>query len=293
MTLSSFALFAQITSINSFKVIEKSATSITVAWTYSGTQPNEWKIASDVHPVTSYSYLNIGLTDLQDPIIYHLESIQNIQIYVISSLTPNTHYDISVTDTDQTHQATIQNISTYKKLEVTDGFEYNEECCNSYKPIANKQYILSAWVKVDVEAVATYENVGVQIIVKDDNNTEYYSMFFEPEGNIIDGWQRIEGAFRMPKIPDNLLSSSFIDIQLINNDNTYDVYFDDIRIFPKDGNLKSFVYDAATKKLMAELDENNFATFYEYDQEGGLIRIKKETERGVYTIQETRSNTKK
>ncbi len=55
--------------------------------------------------------------------------------------------------------------------------------------------------------------------------------------------------------------------------------------------MKSFVYDEATQRLMAELDENNYATFYEYDQEGGLIRVKKETERGVYTIQETRSNT--
>jgi hypothetical protein len=44
---------------------------------------------------------------------------------------------------------------------------------------------------------------------------------------------------------------------------------------------------------MAELDENNYATFYEYDLEGGLIRVKKETEKGIFTIQETRSNTYK
>jgi hypothetical protein len=44
---------------------------------------------------------------------------------------------------------------------------------------------------------------------------------------------------------------------------------------------------------MAELDENNYATFYEYDLEGGLVRVKKETEKGVYTIQETRSNSPK
>ena len=52
--------------------------------------------------------------------------------------------------------------------------------------------------------------------------------------------------------------------------------------------MKSFVYDQKTQRLMAELDENNYSTFYEYDLEGGLIRIKKETERGVFTIQETR-----
>ena len=52
-------------------------------------------------------------------------------------------------------------------------------------------------------------------------------------------------------------------------------------------------YDEETNKLLAELDENNYATFYEYDQEGGLIRIKKETEKGVFTIQESRSSNPK
>jgi hypothetical protein len=44
---------------------------------------------------------------------------------------------------------------------------------------------------------------------------------------------------------------------------------------------------------MAVLDENHFATFYEYDDEGNLLRTKKETERGIMTIQETRLNIKK
>ena len=46
-------------------------------------------------------------------------------------------------------------------------------------------------------------------------------------------------------------------------------------------------------RLMAELDERNYATFYEYDEEGKLIRVKKETEKGVMTIQENRANIKK
>ena len=76
--------------------------------------------------------------------------------------------------------------------------------------------------------------------------------------------------------------------------NSYgDCYFDDVRFYPYNGNMKSFVYDEDTQRLMAELDENNYATFYEYDLEGGLVRVKKETERGVFTIQETRSNTYK
>lgn len=69
--------------------------------------------------------------------------------------------------------------------------------------------------------------------------------------------------------------------------------FDDIRIHPFRSNMKSFVYNPSTQKLTAELDENNYSTQYEYDDEGILIRVKKETERGVMTIKETRNNQSK
>jgi hypothetical protein len=69
--------------------------------------------------------------------------------------------------------------------------------------------------------------------------------------------------------------------------------FDDVRIHPFNANMKSFVYNPVNLRLMAELDENNYATFYEYDDEGTLTRVKKETEQGVKTIKETRSALEK
>ena len=57
--------------------------------------------------------------------------------------------------------------------------------------------------------------------------------------------------------------------------------------------MKSYVYDPVNMRLSAELDERHFATFYEYDEEGKLKRLKKETEKGVMTIQETKSNSAK
>ena len=44
---------------------------------------------------------------------------------------------------------------------------------------------------------------------------------------------------------------------------------------------------------MAELDERNYAKIYEYDEQGKLTRVKKETEMGVMTIQENRENNSK
>jgi len=73
----------------------------------------------------------------------------------------------------------------------------------------------------------------------------------------------------------------------------YTIYIDDIRMHPFDAQMKSYAYDDATMRLMAELDENAFATFYEYDDEGLLIRVKKETEKGIMTLKESRSSYKK
>ncbi|WP_422103847.1 hypothetical protein [Winogradskyella sp.] len=166
--------------------------------------------------------------------------------------------------------------------------------CSSFFPEPNEWYVVSGWVKQDATKVTTYTTeVGINIAFDDDgiDSTSPIVFPFTVSGNIIDGWQRIIGKFQ---VPSNVVSSQLlITIELFNNNPSRDAWFDDIRVYPLNGTMKSFVYDEDTQRLMAELDENNYATYYEYDQEGGLVRVKKETEKGVYTIQETRSSTKK
>jgi hypothetical protein len=157
-----------------------------------------------------------------------------------------------------------------------------EDDCSSFKPLPTERYIISTWVKEDVGQVLTYNNGKIKITFEESAEAP---LTFVPKGKIIDGWQQITEEFIVPA------DATGIIIELLNSGSSDLVYFDDIRIFPYNGNLKSFVYDPVTQRLMAELDENNYATFYEYDKEGGLVRVKKETERGVYTIQETRSGT--
>lgn len=157
------------------------------------------------------------------------------------------------------------------------------QTCSSIQLLGDSQYVISGWVSVETpNPVVSYQDVAIRVIVSDMVTTSSTVEVF-PSGPIIDGWQQITGIFKTTPNPDG------VQIQLRNLDSSLTAYFDDVRLHPLNGNLKSFVYDAATQRLMAELDENNYATFYEYDQEGGLIRVKKETERGVYTIQETRS----
>ena len=160
----------------------------------------------------------------------------------------------------------------------------------SFMPESGK-YIISGWVKEDQvsKQPSSYTDSSIKVAIADGQNTPIYSVQIKPSGTIIDGWQRLSGIIEIPLI--NTLTLPNIKIELICSGTSYDCYFDDIRFYPYNGNIKSFVYAEDTQRLMAELDENNYATFYEYDLEGGLIRVKKETERGVMTIQETRSNT--
>lgn len=145
-------------------------------------------------------------------------------------------------------------------------------------------YLVSAWTKEEIiEQKVSYSNPRIEIRFYDRHNLLLVSYSFLPSGSIIEGWQKISQKFVVPS------GSMRIEFVLKSNDISSAVFFDDIRIQPFNSNLKSFVYDPVSFQLMAELDENNYATFYEYDKEGGLVRVKKETERGVYTIQETRS----
>jgi len=153
----------------------------------------------------------------------------------------------------------------------------SNELAKGFSPIPGKKYVLSFWVK---DASPRNSSVSVQAIVNGASLISGLSKW-----PIVEGWKRIEVPF--------LLSSSAPSFSLQLQSGGGDVYIDDIRIHPFDGQMKSFAYDPSSQRLMAELDENNFAAFYEYDDEGTLIRVKKETERGIMTIKETRSGYRK
>lgn len=150
---------------------------------------------------------------------------------------------------------------------------------DKFSPIQEKKMVISGWVKEDQPCLnGTYTNARIRITFNNGNSTTYTA---RPSGPIIDGWQRIEEVITIP------LNVTEMNVYLESP--TVSAFFDDLRMHPYNSNMKSFVYDPVNIRLMAELDENNYATFYEYDDDGTLVRVKKETERGVKTIKETRS----
>ena len=159
------------------------------------------------------------------------------------------------------------------------------DCLESFAPVPGRRYLVSGWAKEGgaplTKTAYTYPEITILC-----PSVAYTSAPFKPAGAIIDGWQRIEGSFTVPP------AATDLDIKLDCSGGS-DCYFDDIRVLPFDGSMKTFVYDPVSLKLVAELDERNYATLYEYNEEGQLVRVKKETEKGVMTIKENRNNTKK
>jgi hypothetical protein len=154
-----------------------------------------------------------------------------------------------------------------------------------FMPTLQDSMVISVWVKETGICYGTYDNASVQISFRNNTtNSKTELPVMKPTGLIIEGWQKIEGVVKIPTgyTDMNITLKSLTDVG--NN-----AYFDDIRMHPYHANMKCFVYDPVSLRLMAELDENNYARFYEYDDDGTLVRVKKETEKGIKTIKETRS----
>ncbi|MFP9099829.1 PKD domain-containing protein [Flavobacterium sp. RHBU_24] len=161
--------------------------------------------------------------------------------------------------------------------------------CETFQPSPG-QYYISGWVKEQHNIqVKNYEYATVKLLFEDSAGTvlgDYPNgLLLHGSGDIIEGWQRFASVFTIPS------GCSILKMEFLNLSPNIPVYFDDIRLHPVNGSMKTYVYDPETFKLVAELDDNNYSTFYEYDKEGGLVRIKKETSQGVKTIQESRSGS--
>jgi hypothetical protein len=143
--------------------------------------------------------------------------------------------------------------------------------------------VLSAWVRIDAadcNSIPALVNVINVNFTPSGTGTQFSLV---KTGLRIEGWQRYESNTIV--VPSNA-TSMLISIAAPAGNN---IYLDDIKMQPFNSVAKGFIYNPVNLRLMAELDENNYASFYEYDDDGTLIRVKKETERGIMTIKESRS----
>lgn len=149
-----------------------------------------------------------------------------------------------------------------------------------FYPSAEKRYVASVWIKSS--SVNNRTDGILRIGVNTSQDPVAVSSGTGPQ---IEGWRKVEVQFSIP--------SAATMFTLTVDPKAGEAFIDDVRIHPFNGQLKSYVYNPFNMFLIAELDENNYATFYEYDDEGIMVRTKKETEKGILTISENRNIFKK
>jgi hypothetical protein len=140
-----------------------------------------------------------------------------------------------------------------------------------------RKYILSYWQAVPQNTTSVAATGIVKITVGGIAQSAY------AKTPVIDGWVLYEGEIGVPKL---ITSIGGVTATLTMSSGI----IDDIRILPVESNMKCYVYNPVNRKLAASLDENHMASFFEYDAEGKLIRVKKETEKGILTLKESRSS---
>jgi len=158
----------------------------------------------------------------------------------------------------------------------------NEQAAG-FAPIPGKKYLLSMWVRDQDFSNTLLTDVkntisGLTLTL---NGTSYNSGTNDISNwplQVVEGWKKLEIVFTATSTFSLSLSASG------------EIYIDDLRIQPFDSQMKTFVYDDHTMRLTGQLDENNYGIFYEYDEEGTPIRVKKETERGIMTVKENRQS---
>lgn len=217
-----------------------------------------------------------------------LGSVWKGELNYYTAIGGNTNIENTVAEIAETGEVIDVKAHTGKRyLRVYNDFSQAQ---NFLELEDGKKYIISAWVQVNTNQPfdATYKSASnvtnkLGIAVLSQSGTSVAMM--QPAGTIIEGWQRIEGSFTFQE------EMGRISIRFQTGEYT-EAYFDDLRLFPSLGNMQSYVYDPANYRLLATLDNNNYATLYSYDSEGNLYLVKKETIEGIKTIQESLSHQK-
>lgn len=164
-------------------------------------------------------------------------------------------------------------------------------------PTGTEKHVVSFWVRAEGQSNSTNWNsylaaglYGFEAFGCGSGGKVSFSSELNSISPIIEGWQRVEMIVSVD--PTGFVAGDTWGFSIISNDDR-GVYVDDIRVHPFNAMMTSYVYDPETMRLRATLDENNFTTFYQYNDKGELVSVKVETEDGIKTLEEARYHSAK
>lgn len=149
-------------------------------------------------------------------------------------------------------------------------------CIPPFRPDAGKDYVVGGWI------YKGSSSGKMHVTVTGGSGTTNIDVDILPTGKEIDGWVRMEGVVSIP----NTGTYYTMSISLVNTGASA-VYFDDVRVHPFLAGMTTVVYDPVTLLPLATHDGYNFTTFYNYDENLQLVRVRVETEEGIKTVTET------
>lgn len=271
--------------------------------------PDQWWIPNQTitkYNENGYEVENRDIAGFYSSALYGYDG--NLSVAVGANMS---YYDFMYESMDDLDSYFMQNMASGSLLESNKAHTgdrslkvVNEATFETrMKPQAAKKYQLSAWIALpngyepmlpsfEIPNTNATNGNGIEVEFFDENNGKITTatVFFEPSGPVVEGWQKVEGSFMTP----NVTNLAAIKLRFVaKNTQTAEataMLFDDIRVFPHAGNMQSYVYDRGDFKVLATLDQNNYATFYAYDDEGNLFLVRKETPEGIKTLQESRSH---
>jgi hypothetical protein len=180
-----------------------------------------------------------------------------------AALQINTTNTINIPLALETDNSTPPSINTFAPIKP---FYFRKEITKG------KNYVVSCWQKVST-TIPNASNLKYSI--------SGVNFSLKPMSPNIDGWVLYQGTILVP------INAAASDVQMIFNAGAT---IDDIRILPEESNMKAYVYDYMNRRLLSVLDENHFATNFDYTDEGKLLHVKKETEKGILTLKESRES---
>ncbi len=153
---------------------------------------------------------------------------------------------------------------------------------NISQSVRNSGLLISAWVKEEGGASLSLSDKLIPLINAGSNGFSYSVS----DVCSVNGWHLVN-IF----IKNITLSDASYSVELTKL--VQGLLVDDVKIQPLNSSARCLVYDPITFRLVAEFAQSHFATVYQYNQEGKLVRKLIETEKGVKTVQETQYNMPK
>lgn len=156
-------------------------------------------------------------------------------------------------------------------------FKFNKFTCNG--TLATSGLCVKVWVKDASKNPAPIK--GNSIITSPSSTTPLNFKKIAQTGE----WSLYEA-----KLP-ILNNGAEYQIQFQSNLSSGVLYIDDVRQQPLNAQANAYVYDPSTLRLLTSFDDQHFGLYYQYNQQGQLVRKMIETERGMKTVIESQYNS--